>query len=180
MAHWWFTARQRFMPSQGKDWHSYVQFSGFTHITELVTLDSFLCPDLVENLIDEDWAHNVQVDFRITWFTDFDYARQRVVWRPGKDQLLAVYEQPARLQKVSSPFEFCGFDIVDGDDGNSVLTNCGRFPQIFMPLDVNQWGLLSDLGQANDIAEKIRASFPEEPHCCRCRVWQIARFVPLV
>lgn len=178
MHDWLFTARQCFTPSQ-KDWHSYIRFSGFTHITEVITLDSILCPNLIDTLIDEDWSHNVQADYRITWFTNLSYLRKRVNWRPGKDQLLAILEHPTHIYDVPPAFEFCGFDILDGDDGNSVLTNCGRFPGIFSPSDVNTFGLLSDLDHANTIATQIRADFPDEPHCHNCRVWQIARDVKL-
>ncbi|ESA34554.1 hypothetical protein N836_16805 [Leptolyngbya sp. Heron Island J] len=172
---WLFTARQRFTLSQTNDWDDYMSFSGFIHITELVTLDYILCPDLIEDLIDEDWSHNVRADYRITWFTDLAYLRQRVNWRTGQDQLLAILEQPQHIHEVPPAFEFCGFDIVDDEDGNSVLTNCGRFPEIFIPSEVNQFGLLSNLDHANVIAAQLRSSFPDEPHCRNCRVWQIAR-----
>ncbi len=57
---------------------------------------------------------------------------------------------------------------------------CGQFPERdagFAPSDVNQFGLLSDLEHANTVAAKLRASFPDDPHCRNCRVWQIARDV---
>lgn len=177
MLPWLFTARQRFTPSQIEHWHSYIQFSGFTHITEVVTLDSILCPDLIEDLIDEDWSHNVQADYRITWFTNFVYLRQRLTWRTGQDQILAILEKPSQFCEVPLAFEFCGFDILDDHDSNSILTNCGRFPGTFSPSDVNTFGLLPDLGHANAIAAKIRSDFPDEPHCHNCRVWQVARDV---
>ena len=153
MVKWVFTARQRFIPSQIETWPSYIKFSGFTHITEVVTLDSILCPDLIENLVNEDWLHNIQEDYRITWFTNPTYLRQRVDWRIGQDQLLAILEHPTEIHEVSNEFEFCGFDIVDDEDGNSVLTNCGPFPGIFNPSDVNRFGLLPDL---------------EHAKCCSC------------
>jgi hypothetical protein len=179
MINWLFTARERFTPSQIEGWHNYIKFSGFTHITEVVTLDYILCPDLIKDLIDEDWSYNVQVDCRITWFTNPTYLRQRINWHVGQDQLLAILEQPKHLHQVPPKFEFCGFDIVDDDDDNSILTNCGQFPDVFKPSDVNQFGLLSDLNHTNAIAAQIRATFPDEPHCCNCRVWQIARDVKL-
>ena len=182
MTNWLFTARQRFAPCQTNNWHSYIQFSGFTHVTEVITLDSILCPDLIDTLIDEDWSHNVQANYRITWFTKLDYLRQRISWRPGKDQLLAILEHPTHIYDVPPAFAFCGFDILDGDDGNSVLTNCGQFLERdagFTPSDVNQFGLLSDLEHANTVAAKLRSSFPDDPHCRNCRVWQIARDIEL-
>ncbi|MEM8614659.1 MAG: hypothetical protein AAGF93_21800 [Cyanobacteria bacterium P01_H01_bin.105] len=175
MSNWFFTARQRFTPSQTRDWHSYLQFSGFTHVIEVVTLDSILCPDLIDEIIDADWFHNVQADYRLTWFTNLAYLRQRITWRTGQHQLLAILEHPYQVHEVPPTFKFCGFDILDDHDGNSVLTNCGQFSGIFRPSDVNPLGLLSDLDQANTIAAQIRVNFPDEPHCRNCRVWQVAR-----
>ena len=175
MTNWLFTARRRFTPSQIKDWDSYIKFSGFTHVTEVVTLDGLLCPDLINTPIDADWSYNVQANFRINWFTDLPYLRQRITWHPGQDQLLAMLEQPTCFHEAPKGFEFCGFDIIDDEDCNSVLTNCGKFPEIFVPSEVNQFGLLSNLARATAIAAQLRSSFPDEPHCCSCRVWQIAR-----
>lgn len=176
MTTWVFTARQRFTQSQF-GWHNYIKFSGFTHITEVVTLDSILCPDLIAHPITEDWSHNLQANYRITWFTNLTYLRQRITWRRGQDQLLAILEQPTHRHELPPGFKFCGFDILDGHDSNSVLTNCGPFPDIFNPSDVNTLGLLPDLNQANTIAATIRTEFPDEPHGHNCRVWQIVRKV---
>lgn len=183
MENWLFTARQRFTPAQTNDWHSYIEFSGFTHVTEIVTLDAILCADLIDEIIDQDWSHNVQADYRITWFSDLAYLRQRINWCVGNDQILAILEQPTQIHAVPAKFEFCGFDILDDHDGNSVLTNCGQFLERsagFSPSDVNQLGLLSDLDHANALAAQLRLSFPEDPHCRNCRVWQIARDVKLL
>ena len=182
MSDWFFTARKRFIPSQVKDWDSYIRFSGFTHVAEVVTLDNILCPDLIDNLTNEDWSHNVQSDYRITWFTNLSYLRQRILWRMGY-QLLAIRVNPTCVHNLSPVFEFCGFDILDNQDSNSLLTNCGQFTARdagFTPSDVNQFGLLSDLAHANAVAEKLRSSFPDEPHCCNCRVWQISRDIELI
>lgn len=177
---WFFTARRRFTPDQIQLWNSYLKFSGFTHISELVSLDSILCPELIENLIDNDWAYNVQADYRITWFTNLAYLRQRIRWHIGQDQILAILENPTHNHPIPERFEFCGFDLLDDQDNNSVLTNCGQFPSIFSPADVNNFGLLANLETANTIAANIRAEFPDEPHCRNCRVWQIARNTALL
>ncbi|MEM7063073.1 MAG: hypothetical protein AAF572_07910 [Cyanobacteria bacterium P01_B01_bin.77] len=94
MLPWLFTARQRFTSSQTLRWHSYIQFSGFTHVTEVITLDSILCPDLIDDPIEEDWSHNVQAPYRITWFTNLTYLRQRITWCTEQHQLLAILEWP--------------------------------------------------------------------------------------
>lgn len=175
MSDWIYTARERFRPAHNDGWSQYVQWSGFTHITELVTLDHILCPELIDDLIDDDWSHNVHADNRITWFTDSDYLRKRSDRRYGRDQLIAMIENPDTVNKPHDGFVAVGFDILDEYDSISVLTNCGRFPGIFDPSAVNSWGLIEDIAEAKDIAERIRSDFPDEPHCCDCRVWQISR-----
>jgi hypothetical protein len=72
-------------------------------------------------------------------------------------------------------FTQCGFDILDAEGSISVLTNCGCFPGIFAPSAVNQWGLLDQLDNTNQIALQIRTRFPDDSHCQNCQVWQVAR-----
>jgi len=75
---WLFTARERFGPNTHPDgWHGYLDFSGFQHIQELVSADSILCGDVITELVEEDWDHNVHADNRITLFTDFEYLVRR-------------------------------------------------------------------------------------------------------
>ena len=172
---WLYTVRERFTPAHREDWGQYIEWRGFLHIDELITLDTILCCDRIEDLVPEDWHHNIQADFRLTWFTHLDYLRQRCPLRPGQDQLIAAIENPS--QKFSPPagFTHCGFDILDGEGSISVLTNCGRFPGLCEPTEVNRWGLMDDLAVARAIAAQIRVDFPDEPHCQHCQVWQVAR-----
>jgi len=172
---WLYTARERFTPTNSDRWAEYVTWIGFHHIEELATLDDMLCRDLIDELLDADWSHNVQADFRATWFRDVDYLRQRCPWRIGCDQIIAMVEQPNAEIPPPPGFIACGFEILDGFDSVSVLTNCGQFPGIIDPASVNRWGLLPNLPTANSIAETVRTEFREEPHCSECRVWQIAR-----
>lgn len=175
---WFYTARQRFSPqTDPAAWAGYQAFSGFHHVEELVSADIMLCDDLLDELLDEDWQYNVQMDQRITWFTDLDYLLRRVDFDPTRHNILALSEQPSSPIIPPDGFLTYGYDILDGDDAVSVLTNCGQFPGIFVPTVVNRYGLLSELGVAAQIAEKIRNAFPDDEHCRGCRVWQLARYV---
>jgi hypothetical protein len=174
MSDWLFTARERFTPANS-GWADYIQWIGFAHVEEMVTLDHILCRELIDQPIDEDWSHNVQADFRITWFRDLAYMRRRCHWRIGRDQILAMTESPLTECVPPDGFASVGFDILDGFDDISVLTNCGQFPGIIDPHAVNRWGLLPDVTTAHAIACQVRESFPEHPHCKDCRVWQVAR-----
>lgn len=175
MANWIYTARKRFTPQVGDGWADYIKWIGFAKVKEMVTIDYMLCPNLITVLTDADWSHNVHVGHRTSWFHDLTYTRQRCDWRPGHDQIIAMLDSPEVEHTAPTGFAPCGFDIVDGFDAISVLSNCGRLPGIVDPLAVNAYGLLTDLATATTIAEVIRETFPDDPHCNDCNVWQIAR-----
>ena len=77
MSEWLYTIRERFTSDQSHRFDGYRLFSAFQHILEVVTLDSTLCPDLIEELQPEDWEHNVHEDFRTEFFRDADYLMAR-------------------------------------------------------------------------------------------------------
>jgi hypothetical protein len=175
---WLFTLRDRFSPDIDPEaWQSYLDFSGFAHIDELVSADGILCGDVITTLIDEDWNFNIHADNRVTLFTDYGYLLRRVAFDPAQHNLLAIFEWPTPETDPPPPnFEPCGFDIIDSDHANSVLTNCGPQPEIVAPEEVNRFGLLPTLNRAAEAAQRFRTTFPHDPHCRDCRVWWIARY----
>ncbi|MHB8974945.1 MAG: hypothetical protein ACYC3X_31620 [Pirellulaceae bacterium] len=175
MSEWLYTIRERCTPDTKEGWEGYLAFSGFTHITELVTLDSMMCPAIITDLVDEDWNHNVHEDCRITFFRDSEYLLNRQPLDPVRHQLLAIVERPDGTESVPVGFTPCGFDIMDSYFGNSTLTNCGPIPEVFAPSTVNTFGLLSDLATAMEVRDKMRRQRPVDPHLRDCEVWQIAR-----
>lgn len=58
-----FAAHERFDPSRGESWSNYIRWSGFHHISELVSTDVMLCPSVLEELTAEDWRYNIHADF---------------------------------------------------------------------------------------------------------------------
>jgi hypothetical protein len=171
-----YAAHKRFGPSRGDDWVQYIEWSGLSHIRELVSTDTMLCPTVIDHLIDEDWKHNVHADNRVFRFTDPLYLKHRIDYDPLQHNILGIVEQPSRCESVDGNFEICGYDILDSYESISVLTNCGGFPDIFAPSEINDFGLLPDLEIANGIAARIRSTHPEDSHCEDCRVWMISRY----
>lgn len=172
-----FAAHKRFDSSCGESWTNYIQWSGFHHISELVSTDVMLCPSAINDLIDADWAYNIHSDFRTYFFHDFEYLKRRIQYDPGRHNVLALVERPDSRTEAARDFEFCGYDILDSHDSISVLTNCGGFPAIFTAPEVNRYGLLDDLVRAQVIAAAIRDAEPDDHHCCDCRVWSLCRYV---
>jgi len=171
-----YAAHKRFDPSCGESWSKFVEWSGFRHITELVSTDIMLCPSLINELIDEDWQYNIHADNRVYFFHDWEYLKQRINYDPTRHNFLSLVEPPDSSVVAPRGFEFCGYDILDSYDSISVLTNCGGFPSIFDVREVNQFGLLGDHSRALEIAANIRRLNPEESHCCDCRVWSLCRY----
>ncbi len=73
MPEWLYTIRERLTAIPEQRLADYRAFSRFHHITELVTLDSMMCPNVIDDLRTEDWEHNVHEDFRTELFRDVDY-----------------------------------------------------------------------------------------------------------
>ena len=171
-----FSAHMRFDPSCGERWTSYIQWSGYHQLSELVSIDDMLCPRILEELIDDDWQFNIHADFKTYFFTDVEYLKRRIGYDPARHNLLSLVERPDVPTVPQTNFELCGYDILDSYDDVSVLTNCGGFPSIFDASEVNHYGLLDSLTRALDVAAKLRDAEPNDPHCGDCRVWSICRY----
>lgn len=178
MTHWLFTVRERLTPDMTDRWNVYRNFSGFHDIAELVTLDSMMCPDVITDLCDDDWQHNVHEDFRTGLFRDADYLLGRQPLDPSMHQLIAAYEHPDGSESTPAGFSSCGYDIMDSYFGNSTLTNCGPIPDAFTPRDVNRYGLISELPAALKIRDTMRKLQPDDPHLGECDVWLVAQRIP--
>lgn len=172
-----FTAYQRFGPWNGESWNNYIEWSGFHHIRELVSTDQMLCPAILDKLNDTDWQYNIHADNKVYFFHDIEYLKRRIIFDPSRHNILSITERPNSPIVADVDFEFCGYDILDSDDSISVLTNCGAFPGVFEPSEVNKYGLLDDLSRSLEIAAHIRKAKPEDPHCGDCRVWALCRYV---
>lgn len=172
-----YSAVERFDPNCGERWQDYIKRSGLTHLREVVSLDTILCPTIFGELADEDWQHNIQEDYKLHLFRDLDYILGKVA---GNDHItvLALMQNPTDEELGSfsdSRFVFRGFDLMDVQGGNSALVNCGGFPDVFSPADLSDCGLLSDHATALLVQKVLRAKYPD---CfdADCDVWAIWQF----
>jgi hypothetical protein len=172
----WYTAREKFGPGT-RGWLDYLVWARLPQLVEVVSLDSSLCGSLIKELLPEDWAHNVQADYRIDFFTDLDYLRLRA-GGSASASILAVIEEPD-IEDLNSfrdgQFIFIGFDLVEiPGTGISALSNCGGFIKAFLPRDINPFGLVSDYALARTIQQRLVEQYPEEQHA-NCSLWGIWR-----
>ncbi|TGR67586.1 hypothetical protein EN866_40555, partial [Mesorhizobium sp. M2D.F.Ca.ET.223.01.1.1] len=68
-----YIATEKFGPSDGPRWESYVAWSGLTQLNEVVTLDGMLCPAALGEIKDSYWPHIVNEDFMLGFFVDLDF-----------------------------------------------------------------------------------------------------------
>jgi hypothetical protein len=169
-----YAAVKRFGPACGEPWRKFVEWSGLTQLREVVSLDGALCLNVVRDLTDEDWRHNVQGDYKVTLFHDLDYLVGRAA---GEEQvnILALLQHPAEDEVHSfgdRRFVFRGFDLVELQTGISALVNCGGFDKAFARADLSEWGLLTDHAGASRAQRLLREEYPDEPHAA-CDVWAV-------
>jgi hypothetical protein len=173
-----FVATERFDATDGDRWNSYVQWAKIPNLTEIVSLDTILCPTVLPDLSDEDWQHNVQADFRLNYFYHLDYLICRSAGVPRRN-ILGLYRNPDG--HISSPpgsgaFRFIGYDLVEDATQISALTNCGEFPETFSNNELNQCGLIDDFSRALEIRRLLPEHNPAEHHakCEMYAIWRLA------
>jgi hypothetical protein len=94
-----YTARgvfDRTYDENGTSWHKYIEWSGLTHLTELVSLDGMLNEILVEPDYDnaDDWDFIHIVDrYQTDFFTTLEYVFKRLKAK-NKFNLLTVVLEP--------------------------------------------------------------------------------------
>jgi hypothetical protein len=102
-----FVAKRPFDPSVGEAWSRYFTWSGLSQLTEVVSLDSILCPTVPEELTSADWNYNVHADYLTFFFRSLDYLRNRVA-QNGRLNILALLQNPmpsdvAAISILASP-----------------------------------------------------------------------------
>jgi hypothetical protein len=175
----WFIATETFTPDDGDRWSKYIRWSGLTQLEEVVSLDGMLCPTILREIRDDYWPHIVNESFMLQYFLDFEFLVKQVAGIEKKN-LLCVFRNPSEqpTPPPAAQFEFLGYDLVDVEDLNSALTNCGGYPDIFANSELSRFGLLTELGRALEVQARLRSLHPKDHHA-NCHVWAIFRAVGL-
>ena len=155
------------------EWSNFVAWSGLGQVSEVVSLDSILCPPVVASLIDADWPHIVNENFMLNYFVDLGYLLTRAGPLAGKN-LLCVFRNPLAVPSVPDGFEMLGYDLVDVLGTVSVITNCGGFPDVFRNDELNRHGLLDSLARAREIQRVLPIKYKGKDHV-ETHIWAISR-----
>jgi hypothetical protein len=151
--------------------------AGIPNLIEVVSLDSMLCPPIVTEFNDEDWAHIVNEDFRLNYFYDLDYLIRRAGLGPRRN-VLGLYRNPhSHIDIAPAPGEitFIGYDLIEEMTQISALTNCGGCPGTFSNEELNERGLISSFARAREVQTLLPLNNPQEPHahCEMYAVWRL-------
>jgi len=171
-----FIATKAFGPWDGEKWMDYVSWSGLTQLEELVSLDSMMCPLLLQEIKDTYWPHIVNEDFMTDYFVDVDFLIAETTGFERKN-ILCVFRNPTSdpvAPTDKQPFKLLGFDLVDTLGSASALSNCGGFPDVFSNDELSRHGLIVSRERAFGVQAQLRSHHPREAHA-HCHVWAIFR-----
>lgn len=162
-------------------WENYREWIKIPALTEIVGLDTILCPRLIKTLEEEDWNHNVHADFRLNYFYSLDYLKGRVRDISPRT-ILGLYRNPDFHIETppAAQFVFLGYDLIEEMTQISALTNCGGFPDAFKNEELNSFGLIGRFERAHEVRRLLSKLHPEEPHaqCEMYAVWKLPE-IPL-
>jgi hypothetical protein len=171
-----FIATEPFDPLVGDGWISFVQWSGLSQLTELVSLDSMMCPSVLRETKPDYWPHIVNESYMLHFFTNLPFLLNEIS-AVARKNLLCVFRNPSEEPKAPSEiaaFELLGYDVLDTQACASALSNCGGFPDVFSNEELTRQGLISSRVRALEIRTNLRKNHPEEHHA-DCDVWAIFR-----
>jgi hypothetical protein len=170
----WYAAVEAFDPRLGSVWDSYIAETGLKQLKEVITLDGILCPDVIKELLPEDWKHNIDEDYVFFYFCDLDYLLKRI-GNFDRVNILAIIRNPGEEcdnQIFDGRFVFQGYDLIDVGGGISAITNCGGFEKAISNDELSDVGLLSTLERAIEVQNLLKKNYPDEPHA-NCNIWAI-------
>ena len=175
---YYFTAIERFDPSNGERWVGYTRWLGRTDLARVITLDSLLCPPVVHAQSSEDWPFVAQEEFMLDFFTSLDFVLRRVSGhRPSV--VLAVARNPSAEDVAGFPhpnFELAGFDIVDAQFTASALLNGCNFPEAFDVSELSVGVGADQVAGAGLPDSRCFAPALSEPRPDEIHVWAIWRY----
>lgn len=170
-----YIATEKFDPSHCTGWDKYMEWSGLTQLTEVVSLDGMLCPTALGEIKDSYWPYIMNEDFMLDFFVDLEFLRSQLTDTSNLNILGVIRSPSADLRSFGwDEFTFMGYDLLDKNVDISALTNCGGFPDVFANEELSCVGLIDDFDRAVEIQELLHKTHPEERHA-DCDLWAVFR-----
>lgn len=155
-----YTGREPFnpaFPKEGLTWGEFTVWNGFDQMSELLSLDQFLNAELeMFNRESAESACFFDNGSRTGLYTSLEYVR-KIAGNCPVYNLLAVVKDPEKecAGFEMDGFEFAGYDLIDKGFGYSALSNLGGILSPIKSSDLNEYGLISQLVDAQLIQSKI-------------------------
>jgi hypothetical protein len=170
-----YIATEKFDPSHGTGWGEYMEWSGLTQLTEVVSLDGTLCPTALGETKDSYWPHIVNEDWMLDFFVDLEFLLSELADTNDLNILGAIRRPSEDVRSLGwNGFTFMGYDLLDKNVSISALSNCGGFPDVFANAELSNVGLLDNFNRAVAIRDLLHKTHPEERHA-DCHLWAVFR-----
>ena len=161
-----YTLIESFSPADGDKWTKYCSWRG-VQFDRFDSIDGIMRPSLCREPEDGDWPHVVKENFRLHYFTDFDYAASKRI-KIGRGELIGV---ELHAHDEASP-DFLGYDLLDGYHEVSLLTNWGNDVQV-VNLAISKTGLISTRASVEHVQRELLSSFGDDAHVSECEIVSI-------
>jgi hypothetical protein len=156
-------------------WEGYIEFSGLTHVEEIVGLDCSLSPSIIDVNIEEDYKYLPEVPLISGIYNNLEFVKSHID-ENVESNLLLIYRKPSNSVESEVPgFTFLGYELIEEDTFTSAITNCGGFPESFSNSELNEFGLISEFDRASQICINLKINNPFEAHA-ETELYAIFRF----
>lgn len=154
-------------------WKSYVQWAGLQNCQEYYSIDGMYRESLFKPESAKDWENCINEDFKTHIITNLDFARKIIPKFPD-GEIIGIIENPKSSNEEILPnHTLMGYDIIDGYNDISLLTNWGGKDEGITNLKLNNCALIDDLNYAYELKEMLRRDFSEDSHVENCKVWAV-------
>ncbi len=161
-----YTIIESFSPADGERWTKYCAWRGI-QFERFDSIDRILRPSLCAKPSDEDWPHIVNENFMLHYFTELAYSEKKRE-KLGKGDLIGV----AFDEHDEKSLEFLGYDLIDGYNDVSLLTNWGNDTEI-INRSISSSGLIGSRAVIEEIQEELIRSHGNDAHVEGCKITSI-------
>jgi len=156
---------EKYDQNQGENWDKYIIWKNCS-CKRIISLDTSLCPSVIDVLSDEDWTHKVYPDIFFDAFDSILWINRKVPSKTHNHQILAVqkFDVDNQIQDILLGFRFIGYDMIENETMISAITNCIHFDLAYSSDDLNEFGLISEANMVKEISLRLVKYYPDESH----------------
>jgi hypothetical protein len=158
-----YTIIESFSPKDGDRWGSYCAWRGIK-FERFDSIDGLLRPSLCKAPKEQDWPFIVNESFMLHYFVDRKYAEQKRR-EIGEGDLVGV---KFHAHDESHP-GFLGYDLIDGFNDVSLLTNWGNDGEIVNG-SISKTGLIHSRAVIQEVQDELLRSHSNDSHVEECKI----------